>query len=202
MVRFKAQYEALPEGNILAEDSTWETVEARLIEPENADKLKKVTEELQNGGGLYAVMEDGSLEFIDDNTATPPMFVKNNKTGELRIIFNRDEQEMTGAGAQIKKGTHQWASITEMLAQAKKDGFEVFEADTKDRLGFGKEMQLAEAASPNKLFVGKQGGSWLATALKDARDARFGPDYGYVRVDGPYPRDRIDFLGLVRRLSV
>ena len=151
---------------------------------------------------MYAVMEDGSCEFKDDNSETPPMFVKNNKTGELRVIFNHNKQKITEAGAQIEKGTHQWASITEMLAQAKKDGFEVFEADTKDRLGFGKEMQLAEAASPNKLFVGKQGGSWLATALKDARDARFGPDYGYVRVDGPYPRDRIDFLGLVRRLSV
>ena len=202
LTKFKSQYESLPKSNILAKGSTWETVQARLTDTANADRLKKVTEELQGGGRLYAVMKDGSCEFWDDNSETPPMFVKDNETDELRIIYRRDEDQMKEARAQINAQTHQWASTQEMLDWAEENGFGVFEADLEDERRFGKEMKLAEAASPNKLFVGKKGDPWMATVLKGARLAVFSPRYGYVFVFDPSPDDRDVGLGLVRRLRV
>lgn len=202
LAKFKAQYESLPKDNILIKGSTWETVQARLTDPDNAEKMKKVTEELQGGGRLYAVMEDGSCEFMDDNSETPPMFVKDNETDELQIIYKRDRRQMDKARVQINAETHQWASIQEMLEWAEKNGFGVFEADTEDDRRFGKEMKLAEAASPDKLFVGEKDGPWMATALKGARHADFSPYYGDVIVNAPSPGGRSDNLGLLRRLRV
>lgn len=201
LARFKAQYEKLPKTNILAADSTWKTVQARLADPKNTEKLARVQGELDEPR-LYAVLEDGSLEFVDGNPDTPPMFVKDNESGQLRIIFKRDPDQMEAARGQIEAQTHQWASIQEMLDWAKANGFEVFEADTEDKRWFGEEMKLAAAASPNGLFVGKKGGPWMATALKAARCAGFGPGDGRVGVDAPGPGRRDDHLGLLRRLRV
>lgn len=200
ITRFEAQYKALPKGNILAQDSTWETVQARLSDPKNAEKLQKVLE--LDEPRLYAVMEDGSLEFTDGNPDNPPMFVKDKKTSTLRIILKRDPKQMEAAWVQIDAKTHEWASVREMLDWAAKNGFKVFEADTKDKRRFGKLMKLAEAASPTGKFVGKPGGPWRETALKDDRYADFLPVDGDVGVSYPNPRYRDVDLGLLRRINI
>jgi hypothetical protein len=205
LARFETQYRGLPKENILYKDSTWEKVKARLTAEENKDKLRKVMGELQNDGRLYAVMEDGTCEFMDGNSETPPMFLKNKKTEQFNIIFNCDDKKMEKAGKQVRKGTHEWASIQEMLDWAETNGFGVFEADTEDMSGYGKHMKLAGASEHPGLFANENLWSGLGTALKDGYLAYFDPRARGIRIninDNPNPESRCYNTGLLRRLSI
>lgn len=201
--RFEAEYMRLPKANILAKGSTWKTVLARISDPAHADKMRQVEAE---GMRLYAVLENHELEFMDADSERPPMFLKDKarhlKDGSLQVIKSRNAEEMDTARNQIEAGTHNWATIQEMLDWAAKNNFGVFEADTNNRRLFGELMELAEKASRTNRFVGKAGGTWVATALKDARYALFSQGGDLVYLDGPSPGARTDILGLIRRLRI
>ncbi len=207
----RIQYFQLPSGNILAKNHNWESAKARLELPGNARVLAKVRDELQRHGHLFSILGDGSLQFMDDNSAAPPMFLKDKEryaqNGDLEIIYERNPGEMRFACAQVARGTHEWATIPEMLEWAQENGFQVFEPENNATSMCGEGhfsplMRLAKAASPTHEFVGALEGPWVATALADDRYAAFDPVRAEVYVSLPARHRRDENIGLLRRLTI
>ncbi len=220
LAAYKAQFEKLPDSH--KNGFSWKQVSARLLE--NPDILARALN-MQGGGHLFYIAPNGTLH-IKDKGVEPVMYVINTATGQMTPIFDRNAAEMKEAieqiaqsrvnwhasneGKMLQEGrqTLDWATGSEIEAQTRKDGYELFSHDGSYNEEtyhdeFGLLMDCAAAVNEGGSFVASNNrnenrSSWLRGGL--IANFRGAYDKKVYPMEKSKEERGVDHLGVVRLL--
>lgn len=204
MLRYKAQFEALSEE--AKNGFTWE----ELVNASVNKKKFKLASTMQGGGQIWFVRKKGLFIMtgellFKDFGSEPVRYLKNKETGEMTVIYDRNEDQMRSAEEQIAQKVAEWANYREMAEAVKKAGLKLFAANPNETIS--DDMNWAAKVNGNRLFVGSLNKAQLRSSILQnikmvqfKPDPRFKPDLGYFDLSNLNPDYRYVDHGVVRWL--